>query len=174
MKTTDTAAPDPRTQVKKKNALTGAMYDAMREALALARQSAAADEVPVGAVVTDSQGEIIGRGRNTSREHGDMTRHAELAALREASATHGAYLQSCTLVVTLEPCPMCLGAALEARTGRIVYGASNPKAGALGGVTDLLKHHWGHTPDIQGGYRAREAAKLLKHSFQKFRDEKPG
>lgn len=145
---------------------------AMREALALARAAAENNEVPVGAVVMDAKGEIIGRGRNTSREHGDMTRHAELAAIREATQAHGAYLTGCTLVVTLEPCPMCLGAALEARLGRIVYGASNPKAGALGGVHDLLKHHWGHTPQIRGGYRAKEAAKLLKTAFQKMRTSK--
>ena len=143
--------------------------NAMREALALAHESANANEVPVGAVVINANGEIIGRGRNTSREHTDMTRHAELAALREATRTQGAYLTDCTLVVTLEPCPMCLGAALEARVGRIVYAASNPKAGALGGVSDLLKAQWGHTPEIHGGYRAKEAAKLLKQSFQKLR-----
>lgn len=146
-----------------------ALDTAMREALKLAGEAAQAGEVPVGAVVLDGQGEIIGRGRNTSRQHGDMTRHAELAALREAAHTNGAYLTDCTLVVTLEPCPMCLGAALEARMGRIVYGASNPKAGALGGVHDLLKHHWGHCAQVQGGYRAREAEKLLREMFRSLR-----
>ncbi|RJF73636.1 tRNA lysidine(34) synthetase TilS [Deinococcus cavernae] len=143
---------------------------AMREALTLARQAADADEVPVGAVVMDAQGNIIGRGRNTSREHADMTRHAELAALREASTVHGAYLMDCTLVVTLEPCPMCLGAALEARVGRLVYAASNPRSGALGGVTDLLRAHWGHRLEVRGGYRASEAARLLQGTFRKWRE----
>lgn len=143
---------------------------AMREALTLAREAADADEVPVGAVVINAAGQIIGRGRNTSRADHDMTRHAELSALRQATRVQGAYLTDCTLVVTLEPCPMCLGAALEARVSRVVYGASNPRAGALGGVTDLLKAHWGHTPEIQGGYRATEAAKLLKTTFQKLRE----
>ena len=99
-----------------------------------------------------------------------MTRHAELAALREAAATLGTpYLTACTLVVTLEPCPMCLGAALEARVGRIVYGAPNPKAGALGGVSDLLAWHWGHRPEVTGGLRGGEAARLLRQSFQALR-----
>ncbi|MDL2345427.1 nucleoside deaminase, partial [Deinococcus sp. MIMF12] len=114
-------------------------------------------------------GAVVGRGRNTSREHGDMTRHAELGALRGATRTLGPYLTACTLVVTLEPCPMCLGAALEARVGRIVYGAANPRAGALGGVGDLLAHHWGHRPGVTGGVRAAEAARLLRQSFQAVR-----
>lgn len=151
-------------------ALPDPLQGVMGEALALAREAAAADEVPVGAVVLGPGGEVAGRGRNTSRADGDMTRHAELAALREAARTLGTpYLDGCTLVVTLEPCPMCLGAALEARVGRIVYGASNPKAGALGGVADLLGHHWGHTPVVTGGLRAGEAAWLLRRSFQTLR-----
>ncbi|MBB5233235.1 tRNA lysidine(34) synthetase TilS [Deinococcus budaensis] len=152
------------------DALHGAPHGAMGEALALAHEAAGAGEVPVGAVVLGPGGEVVGRGRNTSREDGDLTRHAELAALREAARTLGTpYLDRCTLVVTLEPCPMCLGAALEARVGRIVYGARNPKAGALGGVTDLLGHHWGHAPVVTGGLRAGEAAGLLRRSFQALR-----
>lgn len=142
---------------------------AMQEALRLAREAAAQGEVPVGAVVLHASGEIVGRGYNTSRKDGDMTRHAELQAIHEATRAQGAYLMDCTLVVTLEPCPMCLGAALEARIGRIVYGASNPKAGALGGVADLLRAHWGHKLEVMGGYRAKEAAKLLHESFEKLR-----
>ncbi|MVN86487.1 tRNA lysidine(34) synthetase TilS [Deinococcus sp. HMF7620] len=148
-------------------------HAAMGEALALAHQAAAADEVPVGAVVLGPDGAVAGRGRNTSREHGDMTRHAELAALREAARTLGTpYLTGCTLVVTLEPCPMCLGAALEARVGQIVYGAPNPRAGALGGQHDLLTAHWGHVPEVTGGVRAREAARLLRQTFQAVRAAK--
>ncbi|GGS16474.1 tRNA(Ile)-lysidine synthase [Deinococcus knuensis] len=142
------------------------LHAAMGEALAQAHDAARAQEVPVGAVVLGPDGQVVGRGRNTSREHGDMTRHAELAALRDAARTLGTpYLSGCTLVVTLEPCPMCLGAALEARVGHVVYGAANPKAGALGGVTDLLAAHWGHTPVVTGGVRAHEAARLLKDVF---------
>ena len=144
---------------------------AMDEALALARQAAAQQEVPVGAVVLDAAGRVVGRGRNTSRSAGDMTQHAELLALREAAQTLGTpYLTDCTLVVTLEPCPMCLGAALEARVGKIVYGAGNPKAGALGGVTDLLTAHWGHRPQVVSGVRAAEAAQLLREAFQGWRE----
>lgn len=146
---------------------------AMGEALALAREAAGAGEVPVGAVVLGPGGALVGRGRNTSRADGDMTRHAELQALREAVRTLGTpYLGGCTLVVTLEPCPMCLGAALEARVGRVVYGAANPKAGALGGVSDLLAHPWGHVPQVVGGVRAREAARLLRDTFRQWRREK--
>ncbi|MFC4639488.1 tRNA lysidine(34) synthetase TilS [Deinococcus hohokamensis] len=147
--------------------------DAMGEALALAREAAGAGEVPVGAVVLGPGGAVVGRGRNTSREDGDMTRHAELSALRQAARTLGTpYLGGCTLVVTLEPCPMCLGAALEARVGQIVYGAANPKAGALGGVSDLLAHHWGHAPAVVGGVRAREAARLLRDTFGQWRRDR--
>ncbi|MGM9322751.1 nucleoside deaminase, partial [Deinococcus aquaticus] len=143
------------------------------EALAQAHDAARAQEVPVGAVVLGPGGQVVGRGRNTSREHGDMTRHAELAALRDAARTLGTpYLSGCTLVVTLEPCPMCLGAALEARIGHIVYGAANPKAGALGGVTDLLAAHWGHVPTVTGGVRGHEAARLLKDVFGRLREDR--
>ncbi|GMA14903.1 tRNA lysidine(34) synthetase TilS [Deinococcus metallilatus] len=148
------------------------LHAAMGEALKLAHEAARVGEVPVGAVVLGPGGTIVGRGRNTSREHGDMTRHAELAALREAAQTLGTpYLTDCTLVVTLEPCPMCLGAALEARVGRVVYGARNPKAGALGGVSDLLASHWGHRPAVTGGVRAGEAARLLRDTFRGLRGE---
>lgn len=142
---------------------------AMRRALALAKAAAWAQEVPVGAVILNEKGQVIAEGRNTSRQHSDMTRHAELQALRAATQVVGPYLSRCTLVVTLEPCPMCLGAALEARLGRIVYGASNPKAGALGGVYDLLGHHWGHLPEVQGGVMASQAAYLLRQAFQEVR-----
>lgn len=145
------------------------LHRAMGEALALAWEAARGGEVPVGAVVLGPGGEVVGRGRNTSREHGDMTCHAELAALREAARILGPYLTGCTLVVTLEPCPMCLGAALEARVGRVVYGTWNPKAGALGGVSDLLAAHWGHVPAVLGGVRAGEAARLLRGTFRSLR-----
>ncbi|UBV41897.1 tRNA lysidine(34) synthetase TilS [Deinococcus taeanensis] len=156
------AAPDP-------------LHAAMGEALTLARDAAQALEVPVGAVILGPDGAVIGRGRNSSREHGDMTRHAELAALRDAARTLGsAYLSGCTLVVTLEPCPMCLGAALEARVAHVVYGAPNPRAGALGGVTDLLAAHWGHAPTVTGGVREGEAARLLRNVFGQVRAAKRG
>lgn len=147
------------------------LWEAMGAALAEARAAAQAQEVPVGAAVLDVGGTVLALGRNRSRELGDMTQHAELAALRGAAAALGTpYLSDCTLVVTLEPCPMCLGAALEARIGRIVYGAANPKAGALGGVHDLLGFHWGAAPAVQGGYRAGECAALLRQTFAALRE----
>lgn len=140
----------------------------MGEALALAEAAARAGEVPVGALVVRG-GTVIASSANRSRELGDMTRHAELEALRQAAQVVGPYLTGCTLYVTLEPCPMCLGAALEARLGRLVYGASNPRAGALGGVSDLLAHAWGHPLSVTPGVRASQAARLLKSAFAGFR-----
>ncbi|WP_420594653.1 tRNA lysidine(34) synthetase TilS [Deinococcus sp.] len=140
----------------------------MGEALKLAHTAAEAGEVPVGAVIVCG-GVVVARAANRSREFGDHTRHAELDALRLAAGVVGPYLTGCTLYVTLEPCPMCLGAALEARLGRLVYAASNPRAGALGGVSDLLAHAWGHTPQITPGVRAAEAARLLRRAFASFR-----
>lgn len=143
----------------------------MDGALELARAAAEAGEVPVGALVV-SGGAVIARAANRSRELGDMTRHAELDALRSAAKVIGPYLSACTLYVTLEPCPMCLGAMLEARLGRVVYAASNPRAGALGGVSDLLAHSWGHTLTVTPGVRALQAARQLKATFRQIRSEK--
>jgi tRNA(Ile)-lysidine synthase len=144
---------------------------AMGEALTLAQSAGQAGEVPVGAVVLRglAGGEVIAGAANRSRELGDLTRHAEVEVLRAVAAVVGPYLTGCTLVVTLEPCPMCLGAAIEARIGRIVYGAPNPKAGALGGVSDLLSQHWGHRPEVRAGVRASESARLLKSVFASLR-----
>lgn len=138
----------------------------MGDALAQARLAARAGEVPVGAVVVCG-GKVVAAARNTSREAGDMTRHAELLALQEAARVLGTpYLTDCTLVVTLEPCPMCYGAAIEARVARIVFGADNPKLGALGGVSDLSRAAWGHAPAVTRGLRAREAGALLRTFFE--------
>jgi tRNA(Ile)-lysidine synthase len=138
---------------------------AMQLALRLAAQSMQENEVPVGAVVLE-HGVVIGQGRNRSRQLHDMTQHAELEALREAAHRRGnAYLNGCTLVVTLEPCLMCLGAALEARIGRIVFAADNPKNGALGGLGDALVWPWNHRPELRPGLLARPAAALLSEFF---------
>ena len=138
-------------------------------ALALAHAAAEAGEVPVGAVVV-RRGEVIAAAANRSRALHDMTRHAELEAIRQAVQRVGPYLTDCTLYVTLEPCPMCLGAVLEARVARVVYAASNPRAGALGGVSDLLSRHWGHTVTVTPGVRRQQAARLLKNAFAGFRE----
>ncbi|WP_161882529.1 tRNA lysidine(34) synthetase TilS [Deinococcus alpinitundrae] len=140
----------------------------MGEALALAVAAAQRGEVPVGALVVCG-GAVIASAANRSRELGDMTRHAELGVLRQAARVVGPYLTGCTLYVTLEPCPMCLGASIEARLGRLVYGAANPRAGALGGVSDLLAHTWGHPLSVTPGIRAAQAAQLLKSAFAGFR-----
>jgi tRNA(Ile)-lysidine synthase len=147
-------------------------WTAMGEALRLARLAAQAGEVPIGAVVLGG-GRVIAGAANRCRELGDLTRHAELEALRSATQVVGPYLNGCTLVVTLEPCPMCLGAAIEARVARIVYAAPNLRAGALGGVSDLLGQHWGHRPQVRSGLRSAESARLLRQMFAGVRSDAP-
>jgi tRNA(Ile)-lysidine synthase len=138
---------------------------AMREALALARAAAEAGELPVGALVL-RDGEVLGRGANRTRADHDPTAHAEILALREAAAATGDWrLTGATLVVTLEPCPMCFGAILSAHVARLVYGAPNLREGALGGVADLGGERWKRRVDVRGGVRARESAALLASFF---------
>lgn len=153
----------------------GARYDheseAMTEALRLAHEAFNEGEVPVGAVVLCGA-EVVGRGRNRSVALNDMTRHAELEAIRDATGQRGTpYLTDCTLVVTLEPCPMCLGAVLESRIGRVVFGAVNHKAGALGGVRASLRAPWLslHRLEVRSGLRARQCSDLLSRFFERVR-----
>ena len=123
----------------------------MREALALAREAAAEGEVPVGAVVVRGD-EIVGRGRNRRETGKTALAHAELEAIGEACRTLGGWrLWQCELFVTLEPCPMCAGAAINARLPRVVFGASDPKAGSCGSVTDLFALPYNHHPETAGG-----------------------
>lgn len=141
----------------------------MGAALALARQSAAEDEVPVGAVVVRlSDGEIIGRGRDRKMALHDPTAHAEITALREAAAHRGDWrLEGCALVVTLEPCPMCAGAAIMARIDSIVYGAANPKFGAAGTRMDVPGGAvWNHRVRVHGGVMADECGSILTNYFR--------
>ncbi|MBW3081401.1 nucleoside deaminase [Bifidobacterium saguinibicoloris] len=140
----------------------------MGEALALARRAAAAGDVPVGAlVVDDATGTVIGRGYNTREADGDPLAHAEIVAMREAAAARGDWnLADCTLVVTLEPCPMCAGACLQTRIGRIVFGAWDAKLGACGSIWDIPRDpHVGHVPEVHGGVREGECAALLAAFF---------
>lgn len=148
-------------------------YDAwMSEALALARAAAEAGDVPVGAVVVDRAGTIVGRGRNDRAHAVDPTAHAEVEAIREAGERLGtARLDGCTLVVTLEPCLMCAGAALQARIPRIVFGAWDEKAGACGGRVDVVREGGlPHRVEVVAGIRAAECAELLGDFFAARRD----
>ncbi|MCK6489068.1 MAG: tRNA adenosine(34) deaminase TadA [Planctomycetes bacterium] len=145
----------------------------MRQALAEARAAASEGEVPVGALVVCA-GRVIGRGRNACERLQDATAHAEMVAITAASAALGSWrLEACTLYVTLEPCPMCMGAALNARVPRVVYGAREPKAGACGSVVDLAAPPgFNHRIAVVGGIAAEESAQLLKSFFRALRAER--
>lgn len=145
-------------------------------ALELAEQAAGSEDVPVGAVVISPEGQVIGRGRNVREERGDPTGHAEIVALREAAAALGSWrLDDCTLVVTLEPCVMCAGAAMAARLKTLVFGAWDPKAGACGSVWDLTRDPLAtHNVEVVGGVRADEAAALLVDFFEERRGPRVG
>ena len=142
----------------------------MRVALAAAAQTPAGD-VPVGAVVFGADGEVVGRGVNRREALGDPTAHAEVEAIREAARTLGTWrLDGCELVVTLEPCTMCAGAILGARVSSLVFGAWEPKTGAVGSVLDAIRdpHHL-HVPEIRGGVLEVEAGRLLSEFFEGLR-----
>ena len=161
---------------------------AMRRALVLADMAARAGDVPVGAVVLDAQGRLIGEGYNTREAEGDPLAHAEIIAMRQAAGQVGIHtaapsvpaasqlaaqpserswnLADCTLVVTLEPCPMCAGACVATHIGRIVFGAWDPKLGACGSVWDIPRDpHIGHSPEVFGGIRQEECAAALVDFF---------
>ena len=138
----------------------------MREALALAREAAVFDEVPVGAVLV-LDGAVVGRGFNQPIRRADPTAHAEIVALRDAATRLGNYrLPGSTLYVTLEPCVMCTGAIMHARVARVVFGAHDPKTGAAGSVIDLYaENRLNHHADIAGGVLAEECGGLLSGFF---------
>ena len=146
---------------------------AMDEALDLAREALAGDDVPVGAVVLGPDGRVVGRGRNRREADTDPTAHAEVLALREAARALGTWrLAGCTLVVTLEPCTMCAGALVLARVDRLVLGAWDPKAGAAGSVRDVVRDaRLNHRVEVVGGVRAEESAELLTTFFRTRRAE---
>ena len=132
----------------------------------LAREAAAAGEVPVGAVVVRGD-EIVGRGANRTLRDNDATAHAEVVAIREASRALGSWrLEGCTLYVTLEPCAMCAGAIVLSRLDRVVFGAWDPKAGMGGSVGDLLRHpRLNHRPEVSGGVLEDECGVVLTRFF---------
>jgi tRNA(adenine34) deaminase len=141
--------------------------DAMRLALDEARGALATGDVPIGAVVLDPSGEVVARGRNVREAEGDPTGHAEVVALRAAARALGEWrLTGCTLVVTLEPCTMCAGAAVLARVGRVVFGAYDDKAGAVGSLWDVVRdRRLNHRPEVVAGVLAGESTALLEDFF---------
>ena len=139
----------------------------MRVALDEAVLALETADVPIGAVVLDAEGSIIGRGRNAREALGDPTAHAEILALRAAASARGEWrLDGCTLVVTLEPCAMCAGAVVLSRVARLVYGAVDPKAGAVGSLWDLVRdRRLNHRPEVMSGVLADECGALLRDFF---------
>ncbi|MCW2774096.1 MAG: tRNA-adenosine deaminase [Nocardioides sp.] len=139
----------------------------MRAALDEARAALATDDVPIGAVVLAPDGTTVGRGRNVREADHDPTGHAEVVALRAAARERGEWrLEGCTLVVTLEPCTMCAGAAVLSRVERVVFGAFDPKAGAVGSLWDVVRdRRLNHRPEVVSGVLAEESAALLEAFF---------
>ena len=149
--------------------MTDGRYDGwMRLALDEARLALPSADVPVGAVVVDEDGAVLGRGHNVREAEGDPTGHAEVRALRAAAEAAGEWrLAGATLVVTLEPCTMCAGALVLARVDRLVYGADDPKAGAVGSLWDVVRdRRLNHRPEVVGGVLAEESAELLRGFFR--------
>jgi tRNA(adenine34) deaminase len=144
-------------------------HEWMEVALDEARAAAAAGDVPVGAVVVHEE-TIVGRGRNRREADGDPTAHAELVALRDASRTLGTWRVEATLYVTQEPCPMCAGAIVNARVGRLVFGCTNPKAGAVVTLFQIpTDPRLNHRVEVLGGVRAEDSARLLREFFAELR-----
>jgi tRNA(adenine34) deaminase len=142
----------------------------MESAFALAEEAAAAGEIPVGAVIVDAGGHIIGRGRNR-RESGDPLGHAEIYAIREAAAAIGDWrLEGMTMCVTLEPCAMCAGALVNARVARLVFGAFDPKAGFCGSLGNLVQDpRLNHRLSVEGGFMEERYRALLQRFFRELR-----
>lgn len=144
----------------------------MRLALEQAALAAAAGEVPVGALVI-KDGEIMGRGHNRNLLDDDPTAHAEIIALRQAAARLGNHrLTGCTMVATIEPCSMCAGALIHARIARLVYGASDPKAGAAGSVLQVINHPGlNHRMEVTAGVLSSECSEILQEFFRRKRQQ---
>ena len=143
----------------------------MDEALKLAKEAFDDGEVPVGCVIV-RDGQIVGRGRNRRETDKTALGHAEIEAINDACKTLGGWrLWQCTLYVTLEPCPMCAGAIINARIPRVVFGASDDKCGACGSVCDLFSMNFNHHPQVEKGVREEESKVLLTEFFIKLREE---
>lgn len=144
--------------------------DYMRLALSLAKGAAEKGEIPVGCVIADENGEIIGSGANTREESRSALGHAELAAIDEACKKKGDWrLERCTIYVTLEPCPMCTGAIINARIPTVVFGAREENFGSCGSVIDLFSERYGHKPAVYSGVLEDECTGLLKDFFKNIR-----
>ena len=143
----------------------------MRAALAEAAAAAGTGDVPVGAVILDAAGVVVARGRNRREADADPTAHAEIVAMRAAARARGSWrLDGLTLVVTLEPCTMCAGAITEARLSRLVYGAADPRAGAVGSLWDVVRdQRLVPVPEVIGGVLAAECLKTIRTFFQERR-----
>ena len=143
----------------------------MQEALKLAKQAATKGDVPVGALVVDDAGTILGMGANLREQDNDPTAHAEIVAIRKAANKIGSYrLDDLTMVVTLEPCGMCAGAIAQSRIKRLVFGAFDKKAGAVGSVWDLLRDTRAiYNPEVIGGVLDAESSLILRNFFKKYR-----
>ncbi|MBQ9968025.1 MAG: nucleoside deaminase [Oscillospiraceae bacterium] len=144
----------------------------MQEALRLAKEAAQEGEVPIGCVITLGD-RIVGRGRNRRGTDKDALAHAEVEAIREACKTLGGWrLWQCTMYVTLEPCPMCAGAIINARIPRVVCGAKDVRFGACGSVTDLFAMPFNHRPEIEYGLMEEESLALMQAFFQTLRSKR--
>ena len=143
----------------------------MQQALALAQEAAVHGEVPVGCVIVRN-GEIVGRGRNQREEKQAAVSHAEMEAIAQANAALGSWrLDECDLYVTLEPCPMCAGAILNARVSRVYFGARDREMGACGGVMNLFMEDFPHPPALVGGVLEEECARVLREFFRVLREK---
>lgn len=145
----------------------------MKEALRQAKKAEALEEVPIGCVIVQN-GKIIARGYNRRNTDKNTLSHAELNAIRKASKKTGDWrLEDCTMYITLEPCQMCAGAIVQARIGRVVIGAMNPKAGCAGSILNLLEHpQFNHQVEVERGILERECSEMLTEFFQQLRENK--
>lgn len=142
----------------------------MKIAAALAEEAGRSGEVPVGCVICDKAGKIVGRGKNRRESTALATAHAEIEAINEACKNLGDWrLEGCSLFVTLEPCPMCAGAILNSRISKVYYGAKEPNSGSLGSVINLFMEKYGFSPEIYGGVLENECKKILKSFFENIR-----
>ena len=157
-------------------ALNGCREEFMRLALAQAQAAFQEGEGPVGCVIVDGEGKILARAHNRVQRDGDPTAHAELIAIREAAARLGGRLTDCTMFVTLEPCAMCAGGAINAKLSRIVFGAFDPAAGCCGSVADITEHWFAHSIEIWSGVCLWECRQLLIDFFvlQRQRESRKG